>query len=35
MTPLGAKPGLGIQRCCEAPCDFQVKDRQNTVINIK
>ena len=29
MTPLGAWPGLGTQPCYEAPCNLQIKYRQN------
>ena len=35
ITPLGARPGLGTQPFYEAPCDLQIKHRQNIVINIK
>ena len=35
MTPLGTRPGLGTQPCYQAPCDLQIKCRQNIVISIQ
>ena len=35
MTPLGTRPGLRTQLCYEAPCDLQIKHRQNILINFK